>query len=432
MLSMACLAAGMPLLAAQGEAASAALPEPLTLTEALSYADRAHPTLDLARSELELARAELRATRAATRVGSYLELVPQIVKVSSDPFSELTADSRARVVVSKPLYDFGRSRQLHNAAELNVGAREHGFHDTRQQRRIDIMAAFFEVLLADLRFAVDNEAMALAYIRYDVSREEQSLGVISDIDVLEREHRYRQVLVRRTDAEKRQAAARASLARALGRPDDVPRELERPQLKGNDREAPEFAATLARVLQINPALKALNRELAASEAQLAAQHASRWPTLNAEFEAAAFERSISSRNDLRAMLSLRVPLYQGGALAADIDRAAAAVHEARARLGRVEDEVRGRVLDLVQRLESLKIAREAARQHVEFRDRYLDRARAAYELEVKTDFGDALVRMTEAQWAAEAVEFELALAWARLEAMRGELVAAHTNNRVAH
>jgi len=84
------------------------------------------------------------------------------------------------------------------------------------------------------------------------------------------------------------------------------------------------------------------------------------------------------------------------------------------------------VLDLVQELENLKVERNAAKVRTNYRDLYLDRSRALYELEVNSDLGDAMTRVTEAQWLAAQVEFRLALAWARLDALTGDLIQPST------
>jgi hypothetical protein len=49
-----------------------------------------------------------------------------------------------------------------------------------------------------------------------------------------------------------------------------------------------------------------------------------------------------------------------------------------------------------------------------------DRAQAEYELELKTDFGDALVGQSESALLRAQTEFGLALDWARLAALTGE------------
>ncbi len=59
-----------------------------------------------------------------------------------------------------------------------------------------------------------------------------------------------------------------------------------------------------------------------------------------------------------------------------------------------------------------------------YRDLYLDRSRALYELEVRTDLGDAMARSTEAQWLAAQADYRLLLAWARLDALTGSNTVA--------
>jgi hypothetical protein len=56
---------------------------------------------------------------------------------------------------------------------------------------------------------------------------------------------------------------------------------------------------------------------------------------------------------------------------------------------------------------------------VEYRDWVLERARAEYELELKTNLGSSMAETQAAQLRRKQVEFRLALALARLEALSG-------------
>ena len=57
----------------------------------------------------------------------------------------------------------------------------------------------------------------------------------------------------------------------------------------------------------------------------------------------------------------------------------------------------------------------------------LDRSRALYQLEVKTDFGDAMIRSHEAHLDQMKNKFAIALTWARLEALLGKIVYSGEN-----
>ena len=416
-----------PFVNADGQPAS--LPNPLTLDQALGMADAAQPDLELARARLEAAQAGL--ARAESNDGLRVEagLTPQTVLPSLRTNNDYVNDSFARLLVQKPLYDFGRTAALTGSARAEIAARELGYLDARQARRLDIMARFFDVLLADLRYAVDNEAMAESYVTFDKSRERHRVGQISDIDLLQLENRYQDRLVARTRSQKRQAQTRLQLAVALDRPDDLPSDLALPRFPGNDRAAPDYKALYETARQKSPVLLALRRETEAAREQVAAERARRYPVLSAEGELARYERDFASRSDVRAMLNLRIPLWQGGEDSAAIGLAVARLHEAEAREKRAGLDLRQTVLDLVQELESLKVERNAAKVRNAYRDLYLDRSRALYELEVRTDLGDAMTRVTEAQWQAANVEFGLALAWARVDALTGELVQSNERNK---
>ncbi len=397
----------------------APLPSPLTLGQALALADEPHPELDVARADIDRARARVQEQESRQGTRAYLDLIPEWVNPSTGGGG--TNDSRARILLSKQLTDFGRTRSLESAAEDEVAGRELAFLDARQRRRLEIMARFFDTLLADLRYAVDNEEMAHRYVNYDKVRERHALGQVSEVELLDYENRYRESLITRTESQKRQSSARLRLAHALNRPDQLPGELIAPKLTVLDREIPDYKALSEDARKVNPVVAAQRKDTDAARATLNAERARSRPTLNAELEAAEYERTLSGRNDFRAGLSLRVPLYQGGEVDAAVARAAADLSAREARLRKVEHDLQQTVLDAVQELETLKVRREAAKQRVAFRDLYLDRARAIYEMEVQTSLGDAMVRLTEAQWLAAQADYQLALAWARVEALTGKL-----------
>ena len=382
-----------------------------------------HPDMDLAGARLEGARAELEQARSTTGLRSYLDLTPQAVRPTATSDHGIVGDSRARLFAGKRLYDFGRSRALEEGARSTVEARELAFLDARLRRRLEIMARFFDVILADLRYAVDNETMASAYVAFDRGRQRQGLGQVSDVDLLELESRYQQTLVTRTQGQKRQTSTRSQLALALNRPEELPRDLIHPVLTASEREIPDYAPLYEQARVRNPALRAARSETAATRIALAAERARRRPVLSAEAEAAWYEREFASRDELRATLNLRIPLYQGGEDSAAVATALARLHEQEARLARAELELRQTVLDLVQEAETQKVALTAAKLKVSYRDLHLDRSRALYEMEVRTDLGDAMTRITEAQWEAAQAEFRLALAWAKIDALTGDLTA---------
>jgi hypothetical protein len=68
----------------------------------------------------------------------------------------------------------------------------------------------------------------------------------------------------------------------------------------------------------------------------------------------------------------------------------------------------------------LQIERQRARKQLEYADAALDRRRTEYDLELKTDLGDAMTNITAAQRSLAGARFATALTWAKLQALMGK------------
>lgn len=398
------------------------LPEPLTLEYALSLADEAHPVLEAAQAALSEARAERLLAESATGTNLTAQGRLQWVEPPSVAADQSNADHRLALVLDKPLYDFGRSGAAQAAGEQAVRGGEFGFMDARQQRRLTIMRRYFDVLLADLRFLRENEAMAVVFVALDRLRDRHELGQISDIDLLEQETRYQEVRRLRTEAQNRQRATRALLAQALGRPGMLPSTLSPPDLPNLVRDLPDVDGLQERALEQNLTLRALRARVEAASSRVASARAGGRPVLSGRVEAFAWERELGSSDDVRAGLVLDVPLITGGRVDARVAAQRAELQRTRARLTEMEYEVRQAVLETWLQLDALRIQLDEAYAERDYRELYLDRSRALYEMEAQTDLGDSMVRMSEAQLGQVRTELELAMAWAHLQALTGELL----------
>ena len=72
-------------------------------------------------------------------------------------------------------------------------------------------------------------------------------------------------------------------------------------------------------------------------------------------------------------------------------------------------------------LEVLELQREEMRALGEYRELYLDRSRALYEMEVQSDIGDAQAKISDYHYRKTETEYRIAVAWAQLDALRGRL-----------
>ncbi|NOY53496.1 MAG: TolC family protein [Deltaproteobacteria bacterium] len=396
------------------------LPEPLTLQRALALADEPDPALAEAQADLEGAEADRRLIEST--LGIQASFSGNLRWIKPDPLAPDPSqnDSSLHFNIRKRLYDFGRSRYGLSAVRSEIEASEWLYEDARQQRRIEIMVRFLEVLLADMEYDRDSEAAAVAYARYDRLRDRNELGQVSDIDLQQAASEYRKARRDRAVSQAPQRTRRALLAEVLNRPGELPVTLVEPEFAGLDRDPPPVDDLIREALKMNPVLRALRSQVQAVQEKLKEDRAGRNPILTAEIHRAFYKRRFGSRDQWRADMLLEVPLLTGGTVEANEAEHLAERHRLEARLDRRSREVRQAVLERWEEIRTLRQGLVEARARVQYRDLYLDRSRSLYELEVKTDLGDAMTQNVAAFLHETRTKFELALAWARLAALTGK------------
>jgi outer membrane protein TolC len=193
---------------------------------------------------------------------------------------------------------------------------------------------------------------------------------------------------------------------------------------------PEFEDLVVEVLANNPILKAVQSQVDASESSVAAAEKAEGPVLRGEASASWWSRVTSSRNPLAAGLVLELPLYTGGVRDAKLAAARSNLRESRARLAQTQLDLRQSVLDLWLELDTLRVRMEEVNALGDYRELYLDRSRALYELEVRTDLGDAMVQTSAVQLQRAETVFDWSMAQARLAALAGRLIENETASEV--
>ncbi|MEF3193885.1 MAG: transporter, partial [Halothiobacillaceae bacterium] len=81
-----------------------------------------------------------------------------------------------------------------------------------------------------------------------------------------------------------------------------------------------------------------------------------------------------------------------------------------------------RLSELALDIDVLRKAAAGDKVREDYRELYLDRSRALYEMEVSTDLGDSMVQMSDARLRSMRTLFALSLAWAELDALLGRPV----------
>lgn len=409
------------------EAIAEPLPEPLTLDLALNLIDQQHPNLRYVDAGIQNARSDLQQAQSNNDLTANLKATASWLEPSLLSTNQENEDHRLGLFVNKTLYDFGRRSAQIDAATNQVLSQNLHYLNAQQRQYITVMKRYFDVVLADLQFYRYNEEMAVAYIQFDKIQTRQKLGQFTEIDVAEKEAEYQRIRRLRTYSQNQQRVTRSLLAQALNKPDDLPATVARPELDVLSRKLPEIEKLQKTVNNNNPILRALRAELVTAKNNIQFARASDNPTLTGGLEAYSYSREISSSDKWRAKITLNIPLWSGGQVDAAVASAKANVYKLEAQLSQQELAAQQQVLELWLGIETLKIKHAETLAGMNFSELSLDKSRALYELEVTSDLGYSMVRFSEAERKVVKTDFDIALAWAQLDALAGNLL---TRNKI--
>lgn len=396
------------------------LPDPLSLQHVMQMAEEPdYFTLLDAQSKIAQSQSTLELAESTLGFSAQLELQAAYVEPSSIAYDQSSNDSSATLHLIKPLYDFGGSDKKIQAASIERQAWQTNMSYVIAYRKIEMAKYFFEVILSDLKYAWVNEALAVAYVQHDALKDRYELLQISDLELLESENRYMDALHTRSLSEVEQRHSRATLAEVLNRPAQLPSNLVPPEFDFLQSELPVYTSIMDKVLLSNPQIKLAEQQYAAAEQRLEAENKQMNPSLSAELTISEYART-KSNDDMRASLNLTMPLYESSSIKSRISEARANLLGQRSKLLNIKSQVRKQALNLWQTVTLLQTRLQQLQAKQELRELELDKSRALYEMEVKTDLGNSMVAISEIRYLRAKNEYELVLAWMQLRLLAGE------------
>ena len=391
------------------------LPQPLGIDEVLSLPLDSQYGVLAARSRYEQRAAERVLTRSDNRPevmidGRLRYVEPGDLATENDQHD----DHRAGLSIRQKLFDFGRQQDREAAATARLEGARLALLDERKRQRLELLRAYFDVLLADQRYQTLNERMAILFIRYDRAQDRRELGQTSDYDLARFESDYQEVLLERARADADRRMSRRRLAEVAGRPDQLPRDLKMPELDALfEREAPAVGELIEIALAEDLRLNALRQRYRGSESDLAAARTGNLPSLHAEINADHYTREGATRDPFRAGVYLEFPLWRGGARNGEIRSAQAERMAVVAEMAEREAMVRRYATELV---ETIRLERSVGRSRIEALENYAElnftRNQTLYQMEKATDLGDAMAQMSRARLERMTITFDLATRWA--------------------
>ncbi len=282
-----------------------------------------------------------------------------------------------RAYLTQTVLDFSALASKRGSAE-DVRAAQLSYQNARDAVVLVVVGLYLQAISGTARIESVTAQVNTATALFNQAKDLQQAGVAAGIDVLraqvELQTQQQQLIFYRNEFERQ----KLSLARAIGLPLEQQFHLA-DQVPYGPAPALTLEDALQQAYQSRPDYQASLASQRAAEFQKQAARNQRLPSINFEGNYGAIGPSVAeSHGTYSAIVSLEVPIFQGGRIRADILQADAVLEERRAASGdlkgRVDYEVRAAFLDLNAAREQVDVARSsvslAGQELQQARDRF--------------------------------------------------------------
>lgn len=283
----------------------------------------------------------------------------------------------ARPTMTERLLDFSAINRLRSASE-NEKAANFNMQDARELVVLVVGNQYLLTLANAARLDTARAQFATAQAVFQQAEDMKRAGTVAGIDVLRAQVQMQEQQQRVLSAENQLQKQRMALARTIGMP--VMQEFE---LTDKVPYAPlpemNLDQALAQAYTRRPEYLAAQARTRAAEMQVKAAHDELLPTLDLNGDYGVIGPSPGSSQQTYTLgAGLRVPIFQGGKVKADVLQAKSNLNQLRSQLEdlheRIELEVRSAMLDVRTSDQQVAVARQsidlAAEQLKQSQDRY--------------------------------------------------------------
>jgi outer membrane protein TolC len=366
--------------------------------------------------QLGVSASQLRQTTNPATLGFEFPGMPSLV----GPYSVFDA----RIKLSQTLVDLAAASDL-SRAEFARRAAEAQAETSRETIASRAALAYIQMLGDQEMLASAQADLDLALDLLTLSRDQRQAGIASGIDVSRAETAVAQDEYALSEAQTAIAQARLQLQRVAVLPMDLPL-----RLSGSlERDGPvdlDVSHALQQANRQRPELAAIDASIHEADADLAAAHRRRLPTLSmvADYGLSANTPGTKDEDTYRYGAVIDLPVYSGGAIRAQENAAQHRLEQQRAQLDdlrqQIEQDVRLAIVTVVNAREQVRAAgaaRDLAERELEqARDRFANGV--ADNLDVvraQTSLARARAQSIAAQAAFQQARVNLAAAQGRAQ-----------------
>lgn len=270
------------------------------------------------------------------------------------------------------------------------------------------MRRFFDVVLVDMQLETMLECLAISVIRANNVQDNFDINKASEVELLGKQAITQLDVSKRIKVEAEQILKRAKLADILGinyenRPDD----LTKPELKHYfSKPFASLDELRKNAFKNNTTLQIMRRDLSSIKHQISSHKNDYGVVIKGNVRMGEQAYSREKDGKLRFGINLTMPLGNNTTRQQTITKLGMQAKQAELDIKQFKQNLSSQVLMLWLTLNELKQIQTSLTTELDYRDLYLEGARAHYEMELESDIGDALTQFTNTEYKLAKRELE--------------------------
>jgi outer membrane protein len=419
------------LVSSLADAADQALPNPLTLSQAINIALSNNTTLRIAESHLVEASGSYEQSRSAllpqlfvharqayltTNLASLGIDLPVVSEQKEGPFASMDA----RVTLTQDLLNIANmeawksSRSKQDASLLLL-------KDAREVVVLNVVAAYLQALRAKAARDTLIEQTKLANDLYTLTEDRVKQGVSSTLETNRAMQQVNSLVQQRQEAEENYIVAKLNLANTLQVQITSDFDVDDAAAYGGESSADRNAAINAG-LAARTDYRAAEASVKAAELQVRSVKAQRLPAVGASFsDGQAGNTPAENVNTYRLQGTLYIPVFTSGRIRGEIEEAQGALNEAKATLDQLRSQIETDVLTSLAGVDWARKEVETSAANVSLSREEVDLARQRFTQGIadNTEVVNAQDRVSRADDARVRAMYTLGIARANLARSMG-------------
>jgi len=386
--------------------AATELPNPTALQDVLSFQHK-HQQIEVNKKEIDIINLTADTIKSENDLSVNLFTQSKLFEQAEMAGNINNPENSAILSFDKKLWDFGKNDSKINQLLSSIERKKIENQIINEKHKIELIETFYKAVLSDLEFIWANEKMAIAFIRADRAKQRMELGEVNEVDYLKLETVNQEARNLRFRAQQKQKATRTKLANLLGIPDMPPNDIVKPRVDIPEKlEQRTLEELWIEAKNNNHDILLKKQDIIIENDKIQATLNEYNPTLSGNVRGYWTNNDTSTSHPLSTGLSLNIPLHQGNKTQSKVNLIKANIEKIEADIKVIETELLNSLIDLQEKQAQLFYDYQEWKSKENYREVYLDKSRAKYELEIASDLGDAMTESSKVKLEKTKIELE--------------------------